>query len=330
MVLGIVGAVTAGLLTAQSPRARAEGGEAPPFAGAMPIAKSSLPALPLAVAPPLPGASLGATVAPTAVGTAQGAELARRSLDQLALFDSLSAKIRFHGNVLDRTLSGTGLYLQSGHAPIRLRMELKMPVGDDLFTLQQVCDGNALWSRRTLFGAVRLGRVDAARALTAREARLASGGATAGTPTKELALGGLPLLVDGVRRSFDLQTVRSATVGKIRTHKVSGRLNPSLLAELLPEQKETIHSGGTPDLKKLPEQAPTHVDLYIGVDDLFPYKFDFKRVVNDKTDSDDASPMYGVEFYDVERNIAIDPVQFLFQPGELVPVDDTELFIGRQ
>ena len=75
---------------------------------------------------------------------------------------------------------------------------------------------------------------------------------------------------------------------------------------------------------------PTHVELYIGADDLFPYKLDFKRILNRKKSPEDAQPIYSVEFYDVQRNITLDTVQFVFQPGEIAPVDDTDLFNSRE
>jgi hypothetical protein len=340
MLLGIVGAVVAGVMNAHSTKVQRAGGDAPPFgpsSAAMTappqgvvLASAEAP-LPAASPAPVIAAAPNLTPAPAAPGVSQAADLVRRSIDQLALYETLSAKIRFHGNLLGHSLGGTGQYLQSGHAPIRLRMELKMSVGDDTCTLQQVCDGNALWIRRTTPGSVRLGHVDVARVMAARQARLATAPPAPGSPTKELAIGGLPLLVDGVRRSFDLQTVQPAMVGnKVSAHKISGMLNAAMLAQLLPEQKPPPAPGLPPDLKKLPVQAPTHVEVYIGVDDLFPYKLDFKRIVDGKTSLDDAESMYSVEFYDVQRNIALDPVQFVYQPGEIAPTDDTDVFISRQ
>jgi hypothetical protein len=340
MLLGIVGAVAAGLITASSPIVHRAGGDAPPFGLAAEGRPSETPGVvlasaevpvPAAAAPPLPTAAPNLSPPPqNAAAVPQAVDLVRRSIDQLALYETLSAKIRFHSNLIGHSLGGTGQYLQSGHAPIRLRMELKMSVGDDVCTLQQVCDGNALWIRRTLPGSVRLGQVDVARVIAARQARLTAAPPGPGAPTKELAIGGLPMLIDGVRRTFDLQTVQSATVGKVSAYKISGMLNAPMLAQLLPEQKPPAVLGQPPNLKTLPVQAPTHVELYIGVDDLFPYKLDFKRIVDGKTSLEDADLMYSVEFYDVQRNIALDPVQFVFQPGETPPVDDTDVFISRQ
>jgi hypothetical protein len=345
MALGIVGVVIAGLHSARSSRAQKGGSEAPPFVGAsLASVPSAAPAA--ATAPSFTGVTPVAAlvdVSPTvaappvasyaplvAGGTPQATELVRRSLDQLALFDSLSAQVRFHSNMFGQPLGGTGRYLQSGHAPTRVRLELKMPMGDDVCTLQQVCDGNALWTRRTLLDVVRLGRVDVPRVFAARQARLAAAPPVPGAPTKELAIGGLPLLVDGVRRAFDLQTVRTATVGERQVYVVSGTLRPVMLSQLLPDQKAAIDAGQPADLKALPEQAPTHVELSIGRDDLFPYKLDFKRIVDGKSNADEIAPMVSVEFYDVQRNIALDPVQFVYQPSDAVPVDDTEVFNSRQ
>lgn len=341
MMLGILGAVAAGMIAASTANVDGAGGYAPPFA---PMAGVTLPPTPAPQAviqvaaeaaipsPPVPPVNVAAPNLTPAPSTASppAVELVRRSIDQLALYETLSAKIRFHGNLVGHSLSGTGQYLQSGHAPVRLRMELKLPVGDDVCTLQQICDGNALWIRRTLPDQVRLGQVDVARVLAARQQRQATMPAVPGAPTKELAIGGLPMLVDGVRRSFDLQTVQPAMVGKVSAHKISGMLSPAMLAQLLADQKPPAEPGQPPNLKALPVQAPTHVELYIGVDDLFPYKLDYKRIVDGKTSLDDAETMYSVEFYDVQRNIAIDPVQFVYQPGEIAPTDDTDVFISRQ
>jgi hypothetical protein len=109
-----------------------------------------------------------------------------------------------------------------------------------------------------------------------------------------------------------------------------GMLKPAILAQLIPEQNPAADPNQPPNLKTLPAQAPTHVELYIGVDDLFPYKVDFKRVTDGKSSLEETQPMYTVEFYDVQRNIALDPVQFVYQPGEIAPSDDTDVFISRQ
>jgi len=319
VALGILGAVAAGFLTAHSSRAGGQGSEAPAFAARAPGAESAPPTVP----------QTSAATANPATEMPPAAELVRRCLDQLALFDSLSVKLRCHSHLFDQSIDGSGLYLQAGHAPAHLRLELKMALGDDVCTLQQVCDGSALWTRRTLQKGVRLGRVDVPRALAARQARLAAGTQTTGAPTADLALGGLPMLVDGVRRSFDLQLVRPARVGKTPVYMISGTLQPAMLAQLLADDKGTANADQPAKLSDLPEQAPTHVDLCVGREDFFPYKIDFKRIVDGKSDPDLVSPITSIEFYDVQRNIALDPVQFVYVPGEAA-MEDTDIYNSRQ
>ena len=105
---------------------------------------------------------------------------------------------------------------------------------------------------------------------------------------------------------------------------------PQRLAILLPEQKDAIEKHKSIDLEKLPPQLPDQIVLFLGRDDLFPYRIAYCRHACKKqwlTASTDPKTLMAIEFFDVNFNARQDPTRFVYQPGNLHVVDRTEEFI---
>ncbi|MBI2825706.1 MAG: hypothetical protein HYX69_13560 [Planctomycetia bacterium] len=292
IALGVVVAVVAGLLAART-RAGGEAASEPP-----------------------------ATVAGVAPG-----DLLRRAAEQLARHDSIATKVRFRSNLFGQSLHGTGQFLQDRYASRRVRFELKTQLGDKISSVQQVADGEALWIRHTTLAGSQLTRIDVRRVLDA----LAVHDSThpAAQPAQHLALGGLPMLIESLTGSFDFPSVKPDQLGRLNVLVVTGTWKPAALAKLVPEEKERIESGAALDPDALPVYVPSQVQVYLGRDDLFPYKIDYQRKVTSAIYGDELRTMASIEFFEVRLNAPLDRVQFSYQPGDAIPVDETEKFIQR-
>ena len=316
MALGIVAAVAAGVLTAHPPGGPAAS-EAPAFA--------QDPNIPVAVAVP----AVGATPVPSAPGRTNlsaepcAGELVAQATERLGSCATVSAKINLHSGLFGESLVAGGVYLQGPRESRRVRLELKLRLGDKVCSLQQVSDGNSLWIVQSSLSFSRLGRVDVARALTLLQQ---SGHAPqVGAP----ALGGLPVLMNRVTHAFEFTHLRSDKLGEMPVLVAQGQWKPAMLGELMPLQRQAIQSGQPPDLTQLPPYVPNLIELYIGRDDLFPYQIDYVRAATPGKHGDDDQVLASLKFVDVHFDTAIEPGQFAYYPGERVPVDDTESFVQR-
>ncbi len=95
--------------------------------------------------------------------TPDGQSLLSRAVAQLTSLPALEAKLRQKAQLFGQEVAGSGTYLQTqSQRGLLLRLELKLQVGDQQSSLQQVCDGRFLWVRRDVASGVSLGRVDMA------------------------------------------------------------------------------------------------------------------------------------------------------------------------
>jgi hypothetical protein len=193
--------------------------------------------------------------------------------------------------------------------------------------MQQVCDGRFLWIRRDVAGGSQLGRVDLRRI---REAAAASDASAAlGDSTHWMLLGGLPQLAAQLERSFQFAPPKPATLEGVAVLVLDGDWKPARLAELMPAKKEAILSGKSIDPAKVPEQLPAKVRLVLRQADAFPLRVEFLRPVAAETPeaAPKWSPILVLELLDVRLGEAIDPLTFVYRPGEQEVADHTEIYL---
>jgi hypothetical protein len=245
---------------------------------------------------------------------------------------SVEARLRQKINLFGQQLVGTGQYFQkqSASGPL-LRLELKAQIGEQLTSMQQICDGRFLWIRRELPGGTTLGRVhldrirDAIRQ-TAREP-------LSDSTTNWMALGGLPRLLAGLDQNFQFGPARSAQLGKSPVWITEGHWKTERLSEMLPDQKDAIAAGRPPDLTRLSPQLPTSVLVVLGQHDLVPYRIEYRRPVPRTSkggapqSASAASPVVVLELFDVREGGDLQDEHFVYQPGDQQIADHTELYL---
>ncbi len=251
--------------------------------------------------------------------------LLRQAITTLVSHESVAAKIRQRLHLFDIDSVGSGIYLQ-GPARLHLRrIELKLQVEDTITVWQQVCDGDHLWTFEQLPEPdepdrvqVSLTRVDAKKVRAALKQAEAK---SSGVGLQSAPLGGLPQLLESLGASFEFYDAQPARLGSMPAIALHGRWNAEFLDRLLPGQSEAI-AAGNPDMTKLRPECPDEVVIYLGREDLFPYRIAYTR-------SETETPLLTVELFEVRINGPLDPQQFIYRPGNVVVRDDTRAYMKR-
>ncbi|MBC8876556.1 MAG: hypothetical protein H8E44_44575 [Planctomycetes bacterium] len=261
-----------------------------------------------------------------------GQDLVSRATRQLWQQPSLEARLRQKIDLFGQQLVGTGHYLQkqSGDRQL-LRLELKVQLGEQLSSMQQVCDGRFLWIRRELPGGATLGRVDLNRIRTAIEQKGRE--PLSDSTTNWIALGGLPRLLAGLDENFQFGPARPAQLGKRPVWITEGHWKRERLSELLPDQKEAIEAGRSADLTRLSPHLPGSVQVVLGQRDLIPYRIEYRRPTSGATadgsteSTERATPAVALELFDVRRRDDLQDHHFVYQPGNQPIADHTDLYL---
>jgi hypothetical protein len=261
---------------------------------------------------------------PTAEETLQAAI---REIDR---YESIVAKVRQRAALLGKELVGSGTYVQG---PVRynlVRLELSLRVDDKQTTLLQICDGKQLWTHRDLWGETKLTCLDAQRVLAALQRNEAAQKRAA---VEGLALGGLPRILRELQRCFQFDEVLPSKLGSLPVRVLKGHWRTDRLKTMLPDQAEAIAAGSPADLSRLRAHLPDEVLLYVGRDDLFPYRVEYRRTTDNHMaaffgDTHGPAILFALEFYEVRVNSPVDPLQFVFTPGTARFEDQTDAYIA--
>ncbi len=248
----------------------------------------------------------------------------------LARHRSVAASMRQRIDLYGRRLVGSGSYrqLQTG-TDLLFRLELKVPVGETLASLLQVCDGRYLWTYRVLpdkqveqgldasLSAVDLNRV--------REMSF-----TPRVGSVNFGLGGLPGLLNQTAHVFDFRRARRSVLHGTPVWILSGEIRQEVWRQL--GGAETAGEGGA-NL----EHVPDLVNVAVGTDDLFPYQFEFRKTRPDEPSlgaamiaRSDSWPIMTLELFEVQIDVPVDPEIFSFRPPNFQIDDVTEEFLANE
>lgn len=259
--------------------------------------------------------------APASANQAAGPDqVLQAAMAALQRYDTVTARLRYRASLFGESLSGTGVYAQG---PVRynlVRLQLTLQHGDATSALVQVCDGKHLWTHRELLGEQKVTRLDAERVLEALQ-----GAAPAAASPQALALGGLPRWLQGLALSFEFTSMQDSELGSLPMRVLRGQWRPKKLGRLLPAQKAALEAGGPLNVNDLPEHVPDHVLVYLGRDDLFPYRLEFRKSASEESPRDRA--LVTVELFDIQANNPIDTRQFVYDPGDAEVIDETDAFL---
>ncbi len=203
-----------------------------------------------------------------------------------------------------------------------MRLELSLQVDNHSSTLLQVCDGKQLWTHRNLWGQTKLSCLDAQRVLAAmqKHEELRQRASVSG-----LALGGLPRMLRELQRSFRFQEAQQSRLGTLQVRVLVGNWIPDRLALFMPDQAPAINAGQPADLSRLPDYTPHQALIYLGRDDLFPYRVEYRRAGEAEKGP---TTMMVLELYEVQVNGPVDPLQFIYNPATARYTDETDAYLS--
>jgi hypothetical protein len=280
---------------------------------------------------PTAGVAAGAngTVQPTPTGSPNPVDVFQRAIAVLESRQSISARVRQNCDIFGRHPVGSGIYLEQRLDGVtRFRLEMRLLLDDQPSSLLQVCDGRFIWTYRQMLQQETLSHVDLERV----NHKLAEGGKLQPGGMGSLPIiGGLPRLLQTTCSNFNFARADQTLLrGQVPAWRLEGLWTPARLQRLLPEQAKSIQAGKPPNLSSLPRQVPDRIVVFLGMDDLFPYRIEYHRQP-DKRESPEAASdriMAEIDFYDVAFDVPIPPTQFLYNPGRLQPTDETDKFLG--
>lgn len=269
--------------------------------------------------------------------------LVERAASQMAQHLSVVAKVRQRGSLYGRELIGSGDYAQGPNRSRLLRYEIRMKVGAQIVHSLQVCDDRYLWISRQLEDEPIIQRVEVDRILAAYERQAAAQPAPGdvGRMQQALAIGGLGHLLASLRKDFQFHSVAASKLGDLPVHVVTGAWKVEALSGFAASAPKKKGAGRTVGGLVLRPHVPDQVVLFLGADDLFPYRIEFRRLpdgagaVTDvnaaatQSNADPASLLLALELYEVQINVPLEERLFQFAPGSRPYTDVTELYLQQ-
>ncbi|MBN1589854.1 MAG: hypothetical protein JW888_10100 [Pirellulales bacterium] len=254
------------------------------------------------------------------------------SIATLEGYHSIAAELGCRVDLFGKQLGGTGNYREERSGPFpKVRVELRMPLGEKMGVLVQVCDGRYLWSYRRLLNEEKLTRVDMQR--LAQELGSGNDLPLVSPLTSTIGMGGLAGTLRELRRNFHFEVLGETRLLDEPVWQLRGRWLPDRLVAILPDQKKAIDSGKEIDYSKLPPHLPSHVMLTLGQEDLFPYRVEYRRSeIQEGPDGPRDSPEARrsgmvIQFLRVAVNSSIRPAEFDYNAVDFSDV--TESYIAR-
>ena len=278
---------------------------------------------------------------PPAAAVVGPSELVERSAAALSTHLSVVAKVRHRGRIYGREVIGSGEYAQGPIHSRLLRYEIRMQVGERIVNLLQVCDDRYLWISRQLEHEPEIQRVEIDRVLGALERQVAAqpaGAFEVANLHQAIAIGGLGQLLASLRKDFQFYDATKSQLGDVPVYVVSGKWKSEALGGFAATQPKAAKPGGAMLLRP---HVPNRVMLFLGADDLFPYRIEFRSidegVGKGGADGVPARPadaadelLLAMELFEVQINVPLEERLFQFAPGSRPYTDVTDLYLQKR
>jgi hypothetical protein len=290
-------------------------------------------AIALTVAPlhgqALPKVSLTPLPPQASLRPTSGPELMDQVVRRISQSSSISAKVRHRTDLFGPSLVGSGIYLQSRQDQrLQVRFSLAVKTDERLLNLLHVSDGRTLWMFNNLEGRPELARIDLVRLQQ-------TAGDASGPVLPILLGGGLPQLLGSLQANFTVATPQSVVFQDVPVWALALRWKPDRLSKLL-GRTDLFDSRGQLLTDRLPDHLPDRIFLLVGQDDLFPYHIDYRRSVVDESLPQTAAAkrtasrsLTTMELFEVQFNAPLDPLWFVYKPGNIKIVDQTDKYLAQ-
>ena len=272
-------------------------------------------------------------------GRGQADSLYREMLSSVEGATSISASVRQQLSLFGQEFIATGGYhelktpeLRGRKKATRFRLELTIPSpagsqdsnSPNSLTIARDNTYQYIYRYTSIEGEKRLEKIDVKRLTeTLEKQEHYAGPAEVGSM---FGLGGLAGMLHSIRSQYDfvdapVQTQINEKNGSIAVWKIRGRLKPEVVSAL------TGAANGSKSV--IPRHTPTAIDIYVGVEDRFPFRFDYFWAADG---SENGAENFGyLMFYNRvlhDRNIS--ETIFDYQPSDnILPDEVTDRVIQR-
>jgi len=247
---------------------------------------------------------------------ADGQQMVAQAAEKMGTYNALECRIRQRVRLFGQELNGHGTYQQARIGEqLCLRLELKLPIGDQTTYLQQINDGEYLWIRHQGLDDQQLSVVDVRKVRTAWSERQ-------GRADRALAIGGISQLLFGLNDQFEFKKPRPGKLGKEPVWILDGAWKGSRAAE------QGGDSSGSPGFPYLPHS----VLVVLSRDEmlsLFPFRIEYFREAGEGAAADERETVMSIEFFEVGMLREVDARQFSYSAGDQEIVDLTEEFLRQ-
>jgi hypothetical protein len=186
---------------------------------------------------------------------------------------ALQTQLQQHVDLFGQRLSGTGVYRQQASARgLLVRLDWEVQVGERTASVQHIRNGRFLWIRRNLLADPVWERVDLDRARAALSQQPLH--APPAFLANDLAILGLPHLLERLVQFYRFDTPRAARLGDQPVWVVEGQWNP-------PEDQELSDSRPKSHQAWL-AQLPTHVRVVVSQQDLALRRIEYLGAAHDR------------------------------------------------
>ncbi len=257
-----------------------------------------------------------------------GGEFVRQAAQALGARSVYQAQLRQHIDLFGQRLSGSGVYLQkSSPRGLLVRLDWNVPVGDRVASVQQISDGRFLWIRRELLDEPILQRVDLDRVRAA--VKQDGTDSLRSSLMADLAILGLPGLLENLAASYRLDSPRAATLGTLPVWVVEGIWNPKEMPNstaIAVEKPKSAKAGSM-------SQLPTNIRIAFDQQDLLLRRIEYLRreeSVISKSPEDiqvQLRPLAMIELVSLPDGETPDDRLFVCEPGEHEIVDHTDRYL---
>jgi hypothetical protein len=276
----------------------------------------------------------GAIVAAqTEIAPADGNKLLADSLAMLGKQRTVSAKLRIRTMAYGHELVGAGEYQQMGlgTSPM-LRLEMKIPIGQQVTSKLQVSNGKIMWTRIEIDeGEPQVSRVDLERIREEVEKQKV-------TPHIDpsvnwMMFGGLSRLLAGLAGNFEFGKARADVLQEEPVWIVTGVWKPEALAKIVPHLEKEVLAKKPEVLAKLPPHFPVAINLVLDRSEKganFPFRIEYLHLADGKATlaPDSTTPYLVMELYEVDFDADLTAKTFDFRPTDAENVvEQTEIYL---
>jgi hypothetical protein len=140
----------------------------------------------------------------------------------------------------------------------------------------------------------------------------------------------MPRLLRSVNNAFDFKTAEATELpGGFPAIRLQGTWKPDRLAHFVPDTGGS-GAGESERMQRLPSHVPHYLVVFLGRDDLFPYRLEFRRKAPPPLPGQppaEDSALVTLELYEVSLNGPIARERFFYDPGPLEYTEQTDRFL---